>query len=336
MRTKSWRAPVVVLAGVAVATACASTLDITGGGDATDAGAEAAAADASADAPLDGAVDGAADASADAAPVKCDPTQAFGVPAPIAELNEALPIGEHSPRLTADELTIVFRRGLQLFISTRASRAVPFAPAMRIDSVTAAPGTGFDADPMLSADGSRLFFMSTRNGGADLFEAARIPSTPTFQTPVPIGKLNSFDQEYYPFHSPNGGGLWFVRADDDLDANAEIFVAKELAGNVFEEGGTRVTELSSYRDDTAPTLSADGRTIYFATGRSGGGGVDIWVARRGAASGAFGTPAAVNELKPKKLQAPGWLSLDECRLYFDSGNDSDDHDLYMASKPLPP
>ncbi len=110
----------------------------------------------------------------------------------------------------------------------------------------------------MSNDGQSLFFSSDRPGGqgtSDLYVATRASATDPWGPVVNLGgAINSPDYEQYPFLSPNGSDLLFVRAQQDYnDASRDIyqshllsFDAKPLAGN----GGT-------YSEPFDDSLSAD-------------------------------------------------------------------------------
>jgi hypothetical protein len=67
--------------------------------------------------------------------------------------------------------------------------------------------------------------------------------------------------------------------------------------------------------------SADGRWLYFASSRAGGGAkgeLDIWVAHRVDLASPFGAPVNVAELNTASADRPSWISSDGCRMYLTS------------------
>jgi len=58
--------------------------------------------------------------------------------------------------------------GEDLWMTTRATRSLPWAPLVHLDESINTPGE--DAKPEFSADGSTLLFMSTRSGGQGFFD----------------------------------------------------------------------------------------------------------------------------------------------------------------------
>jgi hypothetical protein len=100
---------------------------------------------------------------------------AFSTPARVSGLNGQS--AEFGPTLDADELEVFIasdRPGgegsMDLWRAVRATRSDAFGTPQ---NVTELNGSGYDTDPRLSADGSELFFSSSRNGDQVLWSARR-------------------------------------------------------------------------------------------------------------------------------------------------------------------
>jgi Tol biopolymer transport system component len=128
------------------------------------------------------------------------PDGAFGVPTPLSELNTAS--GELLPRLSADELSIVFTSQrpdgngrTDLWRSRRSSIDAAFAaPENIVELNTAADETG----GWLSSDGLTLFFSSNRAGGQgslDIWRASRESEEQPFGPAEVMPVLNSPGEE---------------------------------------------------------------------------------------------------------------------------------------------
>jgi len=131
--------------------------------------------------------------------------------------------------------------------------------------------------------------------------------------------------------SDDGAELWFASSrggGGGLDA-LDIYFAAGGGGSFTNVAPA--TSLNSPFYDGFPTLSADQLTIYFNSNRLGSG--DIFVAHRATASEPFGSPTPVAEVNSPRDDNPGWLSPDNCRLYFQSnrGADGKQH-MYMAAR----
>jgi hypothetical protein len=99
----------------------------------------------------------------------------FSAPARIAELSSGA--ADFGPALSTDELEAFIasdRSGAQsmdLWRATRPDRSAPFGAP---ENVAALNGPGYETDPRLSADGTELFFSSSRNGNQVLWSARRV------------------------------------------------------------------------------------------------------------------------------------------------------------------
>ncbi|UCG56601.1 MAG: PD40 domain-containing protein [Phycisphaerales bacterium] len=97
-----------------------------------------------------------------------------------------------------------------------------------------------------------------------------------------------------------------------------------------------VPGLDSPYQDRGPSISADGLTIYFCSGRDGGeGDWDIWMSTRRAVGASWGAP--INPGPP--INSPAWeasphISADGLRLYFQSwrGGGYGQGDIYVAER----
>jgi Tol biopolymer transport system component len=144
----------------------------------------------------------------------------------------------------------------------------------------------FDGGPTISADGLTLFFASARSGGSgfsDLWMTTRASEFDPWELPVNLGPtVNSSSEEWAPSISTDGLTLFFCSdrsggsGANDLwmTTRASEFDPWELPVNL---GPT----VNSSSDDGGPSISADGLTLFFGSGRAGGfGGTDLWMTTR--------------------------------------------------------
>jgi hypothetical protein len=246
----------------------------------------------------------------------CDLNAPFGPAVALGELNTS--DDEETPRLTPDELTLLFARDKRLLQATRGDVSEPFGEPT--------PIPGFDAfaegwAPWLSPDGLTLYF-SLVGPGVDpsIFVARRSSTADDFGAPQSVG-LDTGGLEWHPFSNPEQSELWFVT--DATPSGTQIWRAP-LNGDGTVGTPQSVPELAANALDWTPVISADGLEIFFARGTSGN--YDIYSSRRPSVDSPFETPAPVAELVDEGLLArelPGWLSADRCRLYFSRGTPQD-------------
>ena len=258
-----------------------------------------------------------------------------GFNAPVSIPGFATSNVETSPHLTSDELTIVFSRldgERGFYVATRPSRAMPFSTPVRLP----VDGDASDADPMMAPDGLALFFTSSRAssvGGSNIWVTRRASRTEPFGAPVLLDGASSTSDDYHPFAVP-GGGLWLA-STRKAAGRSDIFFAPELADGGLGEPLT--SNLSAGVDGT-PVPSADGLRLYFSSRRPPSQLTDIWAGARSVDSGPFEGPVQVAELDSSGNDVPGWVSPDDCRMYFhsDRGGAPGQFHLYVAARPGDP
>jgi Tol biopolymer transport system component len=128
------------------------------------------------------------------------PGGAFAAPVPLLELNSAS--GDLLPRVSADELSIVFtsqrpegRGATDIWEARRSSVAAPFAAPVNLAEVNTDVD---DTGAWLSADGLTLFFSSNRAGGQgrlDIWRATRTGIDQPFGPAEDVPGLNSPSDE---------------------------------------------------------------------------------------------------------------------------------------------
>jgi len=292
-----------------------------------------------ADGPVD--LDAASDAASDA-PVKtrCDPRKPFGAPAIVASLNTTS--DDSTPRLSPDELTVYLASmrpghlgGGSIYVARRTSRSDPFGTPALLPVVNTTNGTIYH--PAVTGDGLRIFLQVAGGGPTDLYLGTRTTTAVEFSTPAPLANVNSGSFELIPFISADGVHLLFASNRSgafllyESTANAGVFGAATLVPGVGSGNGAAV--------DTAPVLSGDLLSLYFASTRvdTASTSYDLFVARRTTPTGPFGTPTLVAELNDANAAAsdvPSWLSADDCRLYLTSDRltPGGGFDVYVATR----
>jgi Tol biopolymer transport system component len=118
------------------------------------------------------------------------------------------------PRLTQDELTVVFDAtntldgmgSYDIYIASRPNTSSPFGNIRNLSEINS---SAIDANPFITPDGLALYFHSIRNGSSQLFEATRQSLNDPFGN---LEHLSFFDSTYgasSPFLSADGSTLFF-------------------------------------------------------------------------------------------------------------------------------
>ena len=117
--------------------------------------------------------------------------------------------------------------------------------------------TFFDVTPQYSPDGSRIAFSSSRSGYREIWLSDRDGSNPIQLTNLKLDRTSA------PYWSPDGSWIAFQCFDGD---QWDIFVIRASGGEP-----RNLTDHPAF--DGQPTVSRDGRQIYFSSNRSGEYGI---------------------------------------------------------------
>ena len=135
---------------------------------------------------------------------------------------------------------------------------------------------GFESSACLSPDGKQLFFVSDKYGNKDIFICDRTENG--WSSPKKLlGGVNTHLDEESPFLHPDGKTLYYSSKGHNSMGGYDI-MRIELKG-IFGQGAPENLgyPLNTAGDDLFFTLSADGRTGYFASERDGGlGHADLY------------------------------------------------------------
>lgn len=138
--------------------------------------------------------------------------------------------------------------------------------------------------PVLTADQQDLIFTMRQGGGPDDDENLVIShkdSSGHWSVPVSLSRnINSRLNEGTCAISADGRKLIFTSCvGRESYGGCDLFESVKV-GNEWSVPQNLGSNVNSYYWDTQPSLSADGRTLYFVSDRRGGvGGRDIWVSR---------------------------------------------------------
>jgi Tol biopolymer transport system component len=179
---------------------------------------------------------------------------------------------------TSDRTTTVGL--LAIFQATRASKADPFGAAVDLTELNSA----FDEDTVwLSPDGLRIVYSSNRGPSVDLLTAERATRTSAFTTPQVIaGVSTTTDAERTPWMTSDELEIYFSSQRPGGLGGYDIWHASRPTRTSTFGAADNVAELNTSLDDYAPSLSSDGRALYFNYNASllGGADANIYVAQR--------------------------------------------------------
>jgi len=130
--------------------------------------------------------------------------------------------------------------------------------------------TGDEDWPVLSPDGLRAYFVRSD----DIWLAKRTSLASPFTTLVPIAELNSADKELGLAVSADEREIFFASFRPGGLGNADLYTARRATRT--EPFGTPepITIANTPFDDSFPSLSSDGTTLYINRDTTLGGGRD--------------------------------------------------------------
>jgi len=226
---------------------------------------------------------------------------AWSEPVPLGPPINMLGFNDQQATLSKDGLRLYFASGrpdapgdvnpdLNLWVAHRACAvdSCPWESPVSLGSTV--NGSVNDFAPALSRDEHWLFFASPRQpggfGSSDIWASYRDDThdDSAWQPPTNLGPgINTTGFQGGPsyFENDEGGGaqLYLNHNPAPVNTGGDIYVSTQAADGSWGDA-VPVTELNSVASEQRPSISHDGRTIYFFSNRPGSLSDDIWVATR--------------------------------------------------------
>jgi len=141
----------------------------------------------------------------------------------------------------------------------------------------------FDAEPLISPDGKKLFFVSNdRPGGygeSDLWYSENVDGV--WQSPINLGPPfnTTFADHCLMFSADGNEAFWTSTRPGGFGGN-DIWMSRKVNG-VWQPGVNLGANVNSAFSDHHSLPSPDGKSLYVTSGRPGGfGGEDIYLTTR--------------------------------------------------------
>jgi Tol biopolymer transport system component len=183
-----------------------------------------------------------------------------------------------------------------------------------------------DDDPTATEDLLELYF----NRSQDIFLVKRASLADAFGTPVVVSELSSSSNDTTPEVSYDGLTMYLGSSRTGALGSNDIWVATRPSRVAAWSTPVHVAELSSTSNESSSAATIDQLVIVHESTRAGTN--DVFVAQRASATGAFGTPVAIDGMNSTASDGNPMLSADQLTLYFDS-NRTGDNELYFATRP---
>lgn len=195
-----------------------------------------------------------------------------------------------APNLSADGLSLYFESfqpggsgQADLWVTTRTTVSDPWSAPVNLGPSVNSPALEMAAS--ISADGLSLFFQSNRAGGSgdwDIYVTTRATLSAPWSTAVNLGPtVNSADFDGHPYIMTDGLTLLLTSARSGGYGDWDIWITRRTTTD--DDWGTPMNlgpNFNTSAGEAEPSLSADGRTLYFSDWcipHAGGyGEQDLW------------------------------------------------------------
>lgn len=192
-----------------------------------------------------------------------------------------------------------------------------------------------DATISVSPDGQKLFIYRDKLGDGQVLESALIGET--WSEPSLLGSdINTASWETHATVSADGNTLYFVSDRAAGVGKRDIYRCVKLPNGEWSRALNAGTQINTIYDEDAPFLTADGKTLYFASrGHTCMGGFDIYYSKLGE-DGEWGAPVnmgyPLNTVDDDVFFVP---MADGRRAYYSSSKDGGYglKDIYLVDMP---
>ena len=135
----------------------------------------------------------------------------------------------------------------------------------------------WESQPCVSSDGKELFFVSRRNGNADLYRAL-CNADGTWGEPQNLGEpINTKGTEMAPFLHPDGRTLYFSSDKHIGMGGFDLFMSRRGEDGQWQQPVNLGFPINTNSNEINFFVAADGKTAFISSQREGGnGGYDIY------------------------------------------------------------
>lgn len=138
----------------------------------------------------------------------------------------------------------------------------------------------WDSHPTIGSDSKTIYFVSTRVGGkgkSDIWVTRHKPDG-SWTFPENLGKkVNSKEDEYYPFIHPDNNTLYFSSGGHLGMGGLDFFMTRKQEDGKWSEPANLGYPINTHRDELGLQVNASGRIAFLSTDRlKGEGRFDIY------------------------------------------------------------
>lgn len=194
--------------------------------------------------------------------------------------------GGNGPSISADGLSLYYHSSsngygeADIFVTTRETTEDDWGYGVNLRSIV--NSSVYDAVPCISSNGLSLYFHSDRPGGyggSDILVTTRETTEDGWSAPVNLGfPVNTSSRDMGPGISSDGLVLFFVSDRPGGEGGLDLWMTRRATtSDDWVEPVHLGPNINCPAWDGGPKVSADGRTLFYMSQRSGGFGEnDIW------------------------------------------------------------
>jgi len=237
---------------------------------------------------------------------------------------------EAKPDISDDRLTLLFatdRAGgfgeLDVWMAARPDPGAPFGPPVNVVELNS---EGRDHTPTTTADGLEIVFSSSRDGGLgsdDAWMSTRPDTQSPWGPPVHLANLSSDMRDMGFTMTPDGLCLYYTSNRGGGKGGFDLYASTRSNRDSSWTDPIRLDVFNTPFDDKFPSVTADNRTLYFASNRpgsvlddEGNPSLDIWVAMRPDENSSFGLLENLHEVNTKYGEYLMSIANDQTELFF--------------------
>ena len=254
----------------------------------------------------------------------------FGTPTNLGSVVNS-PYAEHPAGMSADGLSLYFssrRPGgysgwYDIWVTTRLTKDDPWEEPVNLGSTINTSMSEWEPD--ISTDGLTMVFncrWAGTVGDYDIWMTTRQTTDDPWGTPVNLGPtVNSSVRDGAPSISADELTLFFESLRSGGHGDWDVWMTtRQTIDEPWLESVNLGPPVNSSSTDGEPDISADGRTLFFSSRRSGGlGGKDLWMTRRPTTNDPWGPPVNLGPVvNSSGDDGHARISADERLLLFDS------------------
>lgn len=219
-------------------------------------------------------------------------------------------------------------KSICLFKEKAMANIVPFEPINLGDKINT---KNAEYLPSITADESILVYTLRERDQEDFYMSKKVNGV--WQKGEPLDDINTDLNEGAQSISADGKLLVFTACTRrDGYGSCDLYFSEVVDGR-WTKVANMGKEVNSRARETQPSLSADGKAIYFSSDRGGGQGeMDIWVSKRDE-NGKWGIPENIGDvINTKGIDRAPFIHSDGQTLYFmsDGHEGMGGHDLYYS------